>query len=119
MNTLPIALDTERLPLTLHVPNQITHPPRASILFFSSCNKPSVQSVTSQLQFCTDGFTAALFLPVVSVNCSNWMGGSTIEYRKKSKVVLKLTKKSPSKTFYLQHLSIKKGQRSYDGILVK
>lgn len=37
MKSLPIALDTDKLPLTLHVPNQITQPPRASILCFSSC----------------------------------------------------------------------------------
>lgn len=36
---LPMALDTDRLPFTLHVPNQITQPPRASILCFSSCRQ--------------------------------------------------------------------------------
>lgn len=39
-----MALDTDRLPFTLHVPNQITHPPRASILFFSSYTNTNKQT---------------------------------------------------------------------------
>ncbi len=33
---LPIALETDRLPLTRQDPNQMTHPPRASMRSFSS-----------------------------------------------------------------------------------
>lgn len=58
-----MALDTDRLPFTLHVPNQITHPPRASILFFSSythTNKPVSHEDSSAI-------TASIIFSSVSV----------------------------------------------------